>query len=106
MGDSIFAVWGEETGFIGGIIIVTLFLLFIWRGLRIARGVDDRLASLLAIGITIWIGTQAFINMGAIIGLIPLTGIPLPFMSYGGSALVTTLAACGLLLQLSRYAKQ
>src|SRR3989338_7830535 len=63
MGDSIFAVWGEETGFIGGIIIVALFLLFIWRGLRIARGVDDRFASLLAIGITIWIGTQAFINM-------------------------------------------
>ena len=99
--DAIFAVIVEETGFIGGIIIVTLFLLFIWRGLRIARGVDDRFASLLAIGITIWIGTQAFINMSAIIGLIPLTGIPLPFMSYGGSALVTTLAACGLRVRSS-----
>lgn len=105
MGDSIFAIWGEETGFIGSILLLLLFVLFVWRGLRIAKNLDDKFASLLAVGITSWIGIQAFIHIGSIIGIIPLTGLPLPFISYGGSMMVSVLGACGLLLQLSRYAK-
>ena len=105
IGDSIFAIWSEETGFLGGIILITLFLLFIWRGFRIAKKLDDRFASLLVLGITSWIGIQAFVHIGSVIGLLPITGIPLPFISYGGSMMVVTLAGAGLLLQISRYAR-
>ena len=105
IGDSIFAIWSEETGFLGGIILITLFLLFIWRGFRIAKRLDDRFAALLLIGITSWIGIQAFVHIGSVIGLLPITGIPLPFISYGGSMMVATLAATGLMLQISRYAR-
>ncbi|MBI2462660.1 MAG: putative lipid II flippase FtsW [Candidatus Spechtbacteria bacterium] len=103
MGDSIFAVWSEETGFVGAISLILLFLIFIWRGLKIARDSNDRFSSMLALGITSWIGIQAFINIGSITGVLPLMGIPLPFISYGGSAMVSTLAASGLLLQISRH---
>jgi cell division protein FtsW len=103
VGDMIFAIWSEETGFIGAMSLLILFLLFAWRGLQIARNVPDRFLALLAVGITSWIALQGLINISSVIGVLPLTGIPLPFISYGGSALAVTLAACGLLFHISRY---
>jgi len=101
--DSIFAVIAEEVGFIGASVLIIIFLVFIVRGLGIARKAPDKFASVLAVGIVAWIGGQAFINMGAMTALLPLTGIPLPFFSYGGSSLVTVLFATGILLNISRY---
>ncbi|KPJ73068.1 hypothetical protein AMJ48_02385 [Parcubacteria bacterium DG_74_1] len=100
--DSIFAVFAEETGFIGSCVLVLLFFIFLWRGLRIGRLCQDSFSQLTAWGITIWICLQAFINIAAMIGILPLTGIPLPFISYGGSALVVQLAGIGVLLNISR----
>lgn len=100
--DSIFAVFSEEVGFIGSFLLVALFLAFAWRALVIARRTDNFFASLVAVGITTWITIQAFVNIGAMIGILPLTGIPLPFISYGGSALVTELLAIGILLNISK----
>ena len=102
-GDSIFAVFGEEFGFIGNIGLVTLFLMFLWRGVRIARHAPDIFGSYLATGITLLVVVQAFVNMAAISGLIPLTGLPLSFISYGSSALTANLAAVGILLNISKY---
>lgn len=103
LGDSIFAIWAEETGFIGASLVVVLFFILLWRGLRVARNAPDEFSKLVAVGITSWFGFQAFINIAAIIGLIPTTGVPLPFISYGGSSLVMGLAATGLLLNISRH---
>lgn len=100
--DSIFAIIGEELGFVGASIVVLAFAFFVWRGLTIASRVQDPFGRLLAIGITCWIGIQAFVNLSAMVALVPLTGVPLPFVSYGGSALVVNLAAIGLLLNISR----
>lgn len=105
VGDAIFAIWSEETGFAGSIFVVVLFLLFAWRGFLVARAAQDRFMSLAAVGIVVWISIQAYINIASVIGVVPLSGIPLPFMSYGGSAMVANLSACGLLFQISRYAK-
>lgn len=102
-GDSIFAVLAEELGFFVSAALVVLFLLFLWRGIRVAAHAPDRFGKLLAVGILAWIVFQAFINIGAMLGLTPLTGVPLPFISYGGTALVTTLAAAGLLLNISMH---
>jgi cell division protein FtsW len=101
--DTIFAVFAEEFGFVGDLILIFAFLLFIARGVKIAQNAPDRLGALLAIGITVWIGLQAFLNIAANIALGPLTGIPLPFLSYGGSSMVVILAAVGILLNISRY---
>lgn len=101
--DSIFAVIAEETGFIGGSIIILAYLLLIWRGLKIAKEAPDDFSRLLAAGITAWIGIQALINLSAMVALVPLTGIPLPFISYGGSSLVLTLGAVGILANISRH---
>lgn len=101
--DSIFAVIAEELGFIGASLLILAFLLVIWRGLKIAKQAPDTFGKLLAIGITSWIGFQALTNFSAMVALIPLTGIPLPFISYGGSSLVLTLLASGILLNISRY---
>lgn len=101
--DSIFAVIGEELGWIGAVIIVSLFLFLAWRGLRIAAQAPDEFGRLLAVGIVSWIIFQAFINIAAITGLIPLTGIPLPFISYGGTSLAVILAAVGILLNVSKH---
>ncbi len=103
--DSIFAVVLEELGLWGGAIIVFSWIFFLWRGFRIALNAIDREGQLLATGITIWLTCQAFFNMAANVGLIPLTGIPLPFLTYGGSSTIVTLMAFGLLLNVSRYAK-
>ncbi len=101
--DSIFALFAEETGFVGGIILIFLFLIFLWRGFRIGKlNQQDKFSQLTALGITCWIVIQAFVNVGAMIGLLPLTGIPLPFISYGGSSLIITLAAVGILLNISK----
>lgn len=101
--DSIFAVIGEELGLIGAVFFVLLPLaIIIWRGLDISRRAPDMFGRLLALGITSWIGYQALINIGAVVGVFPLTGMPLPFISLGGSSLVIILAACGVLLNISK----
>jgi len=104
--DSIFAILGEELGFIGCIAVVVLFLLLAFRGFRLARRAPDMYGSLLATGITTWLVLQAVINIGATTGSIPYTGVPLPFISFGGSSLVVSLAAVGVLLNISRYIQE
>lgn len=101
--DSIFAIIGEELGFLGASLVLLAFLFLIWRGLRIALGTQDPFGRFLAVGITSWLGIQAFINLGAMVALVPLTGVPLPFLSYGGSSLVAGLAGIGIILNVSRY---
>ncbi len=100
--DSIFAIFSEELGLLGGAMLVLLFAAFAWRGFYAAKQARDPFLSLAACGITAWIALQAFVNIGSMIGLIPLAGVPLPFFSYGGSALITELAALGLLLRISK----
>jgi len=103
MSDSIFAIFSEETGFVGSFILLSLFLLFAFRGFRIAKKSQDKFLKLLSFGVTFWITIQAFVDIGSMIGILPLTGIPLPFISYGGSALVSELIGVGLLLNISRF---
>lgn len=100
--DFIFAVLGEELGFVGAAVILILFFVFVWRGLRIALYAPDLYGSLLAVGITGMVGLQAVLNIGVVSGSLPVTGITLPFLSYGGSSLVITLAGVGVLLNISR----
>ncbi|MDP6606384.1 MAG: putative lipid II flippase FtsW [Dehalococcoidia bacterium] len=102
--DGVLAIVGEELGFIGAMVVLALFALLIWRGMQIARRAADRFGSLLAIGVVAWIGFQLVINIGGVTRSMPLTGIPLPFLSYGGSAMVSMLLAIGILLSVSRYA--
>ncbi len=101
--DGVFAIIGEEIGFIGTILVLLLFAFLAYRGIRIAQRAPDKFGTLLAMGIVTWITLQAFFNMGGITRTIPLTGIPLPFISFGSSALVATLAAAGLLVSVSRF---
>ncbi|HVM73846.1 MAG TPA: FtsW/RodA/SpoVE family cell cycle protein [Candidatus Paceibacterota bacterium] len=103
MGDSIFAVAGEELGFIGTVMIVVLFLSFALRGYHIATTSTDLFGSLLCVGIATYLASEAFINMGAMLGVAPLTGIPLTFVSQGGSAMLVSLASAGVLLNISRH---
>ncbi|MGQ5711852.1 stage V sporulation protein E [Desulforudis sp. 1031] len=102
--DFIFAVIGEELGFVGATLIIILFMLFVWRGLRIAVASPDPFASLLATGITGGIVLQAIINIGVVTGSLPVTGITLPFISFGGTSLLFTLIGVGILLNVSKYA--
>jgi cell division protein FtsW len=102
--DFIFAIVGEEMGFVGAMLVVVLFGLFLWRGTRAAVRADDPYASYLAIGITGLIVGQAALNMGVVSGLLPTTGVPLPFVSFGGSSLTLTLFGVGVLLNVSRHA--
>ncbi len=102
--DSIFAIVGEELGFIGSMTVVFLFFFFVIRGLRIAKNAPDKFSQLLVIGFVSLVGIQAFINMAAISGLVPLTGVPLPFVSYGGTALAVLLTMSGIIANVSRYA--
>ncbi len=104
-GDSIFAVIGEEFGFIGSAIVVLLYILFAMRGLWIARRVTDTFSGLLASGLVILITLQAFMNIASIVGLFPLTGVPLVFMSQGGTSLLISLASVGIILGISRERK-
>lgn len=102
MSDSIFAIFSEETGFVGTAILISLFLIFLWRGFKISKESKNRFSQLMALGITGWIVLQSFINIGSMIAVLPLVGIPLPFISYGGSALVAELAGVGILLNISK----
>jgi cell division protein FtsW len=102
--DSIFAVLGEELGLVGALFVLLLFLALLRRGFKISTTAPDRLASLLAGGVTFWIGVEAFINMSVLLGMLPFAGNALPFFSFGGSSLVASLAGVGLLLNVSRGA--
>ncbi|MFH1226239.1 MAG: putative lipid II flippase FtsW [bacterium] len=104
-GDSIFAVIAEELGFIMVIGLIILFIILMYRGLRLADRAPDMFGRLLAIGIVFWFVFQALVNIGAMAGLLPLTGLPLPFISYGGTALMTSLAAAGILINISRQTR-
>jgi len=101
--DFIFAILGEELGWLGALLVLLLFLLFIWRGAKIASQAHDDFGAYLAVGITSIISLQAFINMAMVAGALPVTGVPLPFISYGGSSLLITLMATGILLNVSAY---
>ena len=103
IGDSIFAVLGEKLGLFGTSFSIALYLLFAVFGYKIAMKSPDYFSKLLATGITTWIVVQSFINMAAISGLVPLTGVPLPFMSYGSSGLVVSLMGAGIIANISRY---
>lgn len=100
--DFIYAIVGEELGLAGTLGVLALFVFLIYLGIRTARKAPDRFGFLLAAGITGWLGTQALINMGAVTGLLPITGVPLPLISFGGSSLVFTLAGVGILLSVAR----
>ncbi len=100
--DSIFAIFSQETGFVGSFLLIALFLIFLWRGFKITKEAKDKFSQTAALGIVSWIVIQTFINIGAMIGILPVTGIPLPFISYGGSALIATLIGTGLLLNISK----
>lgn len=104
--DSIFAVLVEETGLFGAICLISLYGFILWRGMRISKNAPDMLGSLMAAGLTFWIVIEGAINMGAIVGIFPLAGIALPFISYGGSSLISFLAAIGILLNISRQSGQ
>ena len=103
--DSIFAIFAEEVGFIGSSILVALFLAFFFMTFSLGKRTNDEYLRLISIGIGSWFIIQALVNIGAMIGLVPLTGIPLPFISYGGSHLCMELLACGILLNISKHAK-
>lgn len=100
--DSIFAILGEETGFIGAVIVVSLLVFLVWRCFKIAKRVNEPFGKLLVLGIGSWIGSQALINIGSMVALFPLTGVPLPLISYGGSNLVITLSALGIVYNVSK----
>lgn len=103
--DSIFAIIAEELGYLRSMLIIGVYLFLGVRGFRIARNAPDNFSKFLATGIISWIMVQAFMNISAMLGLIPLTGVPLPFISFGGSALIVNLIAVGILLNISRYSQ-
>lgn len=100
--DSIFAIVGEEMGFVGSVAIILLYLFIVWRGFRIAKNAPDMFGKLLAFGVSSWIGIQAGLNIGAITALLPLTGVPLPLVSNGGSSLVILLVALAMVTNISK----
>jgi len=104
-GDSIFAVVGEEFGFVGGTLIIILFLLFGIRGIQIARLAPDAFSGLLAVGIVILIISQSFANIASTLGVVPFTGVPLVFVSHGGTALIAALLEIGILLNISKFTR-
>jgi cell division protein FtsW len=100
--DSIFAVIAEETGILGGLFLSALFVLLVWRGLVIAKNASDQLGSMLAFGLTAWIGMEALMNMAVIVGLLPFTGNALPLISAGGSSMLVTLTSIGIIMNVSK----
>ncbi len=106
IGDSIFAVIGEELGFIGASITVILFGALVIRGLAIARATSDLFGKLFVAGFSSLIGIQAFVHIGSVVGIVPFTGVPLPFVSYGGTALAVFLTMAGIVVNISRYTKR
>lgn len=106
IGDSIFAVYSEEFGFIGSALLVILLAFFTFRGYKIASHATDLFGMLLVVGFMTLIVTQAFLNIAAMLALAPLMGLPLPFISHGGTALLATLASVGIVLNVSKYQKK
>ncbi len=102
--DGVFAILGEELGLVGALFVIALLIVLVWRGVRIARQARDGYGALLALGVTCWLAYQALINIAVITAVIPVTGIPLPFISYGGSSLLVSLVGIGILLNISRDA--
>ena len=100
--DFIFAIIGEEMGLVGSLAVVSLFLLFSLVGIRLALRIDDMFGRLLAVGMVAWISTQALVNIGGVAAILPVSGVPLPFVSAGGSAMIANLAAVGVLMNLAR----
>lgn len=105
LGDSIFAIVGEEFGFVGSILLVALFTVFVMRGLIIARKAPDAFGRLMTVGFVVIIGVQTFVNIAAISGAIPATGVPLPFISYGGTSLAIFLTMTGIIANISRHSR-
>ena len=101
--DFIFAILGEELGLVGAAVVVTLFALVIWRGLRVGLRAPDAFGSYLALGITLMLATQTVVNLGVVMGALPTKGLPLPFVSFGGSALCMTMFSAGVLLNISQH---
>lgn len=101
--DFVFAILGEETGLAGSLLVVALFTTLTIAGTMIARNCADRFGRLAAIGITAWLSVQALVNIGGVVGLLPITGVPLPFMSFGGTALVVSLIGVGILVSIARH---
>jgi cell division protein FtsW len=102
--DFIFAIIGEEIGFVGAALVIALFALFGYFGLRVALRAPDRFGRLLAVGIVAWLSFQALVNVGGVVGVLPITGVPLPFVSSGGNAMLVNLAAIGILFNIARSA--
>ena len=100
--DFIFAIIGEETGFVGASLVIFLFALFGFLGIRVALRAPDRFGRLLAVGIVAWLSFQALVNVGGVVGALPITGVPLPFVSSGGNAMLVNLAAVGILFNIAR----
>ena len=106
IGDSIFAVIGEELGLVGALATIFLYLLFLMRGLRISNNSPDTFSGLLVAGIVILITLQSFMHIASVTGVFPLTGVPLVFMSHGGTALMIYLTMIGIVLQVSKFHKR
>lgn len=104
--DFIFTIWCEEMGFVGAVVLIVLFLLFIWRGYVIAMRAPDTFSALLVFGIISQVGIQAFLNIGVVTDVLPNTGIALPFFSYGGTSLIILLAEMGIVLSVSKHSYQ
>lgn len=104
-GDSIFAVMAEELGFLRVMIFLVVYILLLSRGVMIAKKAPDTFGRLLALGVVVWLGFQAFVNIAAMLSLVPLTGLPLPFISYGGSSLIISLVGVGVLYNISKRVK-
>jgi len=101
--DSIFAVICEELGFLGAVVLIALFLIVLVRIFKIAKACPEERGTLLAVGVGSWLGVQTLVNLGAMVALLPLTGVPLPFISYGGSSLIVSLVAVGIVLNISKH---
>ena len=101
--DFIFAIIGEELGLLGGVTVVVLFALLIWRGLRVGLHAPDAFGGYLALGLTLMLALQTLVNLGVVMGALPTKGLPLPFISFGGSALLTTMFSAGVLLNISQH---
>jgi cell division protein FtsW len=100
--DFIFSILGEELGLIGEVVVLALFVMLVYAGIRIALRAPDAFGRLLAGGITAWLGLQALVNLGAVTGVLPITGVPLPFVSFGGSSLIVSMAAVGVLMSVGK----
>lgn len=104
--DFIFAIVGEELGLVGALAVIAAFLALGWLGVQVALRAPDLFGTLVAAGITTWLMTQVFVNIGGVIGILPITGVTLPFVSFGGTSLVLNMAAVGILLNIARQSRR